>query len=70
MENWGIVFLLGRWMTSDEEVEEVNETAYVMTEEEFQKPITTPEQKDRLLEIIDNYVWIRHGDKYGHVEKY
>lgn len=55
---------------SDEEVEEVNESAYVMTEEEFKKPITTPEQKDRLLEIIDNYVWIRHGDEYSHVEKY
>ena len=54
----------------DEEVEEVKASAYVMTEEEFQKPITTPEQRDRLLEIIDNYVWIRHGDRYSHVEKY
>ena len=54
----------------DEEVEEVKASAYVMTEEEFQKPITTPEQKDRLLGIIACHEWIRHGDEYSHVESY
>lgn len=55
---------------SDKEVEEVKANAYIMTEEEFQKPITIPEQRDRLLEIINNYGWIIHGDEYSHVESY
>ena len=54
----------------DEEVEEVKASAYVMTEEEFQKPITTPEQRDRLLGITACHEWIRHGDDYSHVESY
>lgn len=54
----------------DEEVEEVKASAYVMTEEEFQKPITTPEQRDRLLGITACHEWIRHGDEYSHVESY
>ena len=54
----------------DEEVEEVKASAYVMTEEEFQKPITTPEQRDRLLGITTCHEWIRHGDEYSHVESY
>ena len=54
----------------DEEVEEVKASAYVMAEEEFQKPITTPEQRDRLLGIIACHEWIRHGDEYSHVESY
>lgn len=49
---------------------EVKASAYVMTEEEFQKPITTPEQRDRLLGITACHEWIRHGDDYSHVESY
>ena len=49
---------------------EVRAHAYVMAEEEYQKSITTPEQKDRLLGIIACHEWIRHGNEYSHVESY
>ncbi len=49
---------------------EVRAHAYFMTEEEYQKPITTPEQRDRLLGIIAQHEWIQHGNEYSHVESY
>lgn len=53
---------------TEEEIKEVEAHAYVMSEKEFQKPITTMEQKDKFLKIIDKYEWIRHGNDYCHIE--
>lgn len=53
---------------TEEEIREVKENAYVMSDEEFKEPITTLKQKDRLTLIIDTHEWIRHGDDYYHVE--
>ena len=56
------------YKNTEEEIREVKENAYVMSDEEFKKPITTLKQRDRLMLIIDTHEWIRHGDDYYHIE--
>ena len=52
----------------EEEIREVRENAYVISEEEFKEPITPLKQRDRLMRIINTYEWIRHGNDYYHIE--